>query len=91
MVLSILIPSREDAAQVLLKADAGLFCDAGGVGIDGLEKILDLLLNLPWDMAEHTVREDDLPWLDLVLLDLVLLDLVLHFRLHPYHPQTNSA
>ena len=38
--------SRENAAQVLLEADAGFFGDAGWDRNRGPEKILDLLLNL---------------------------------------------
>jgi hypothetical protein len=67
---------------VLLERDAGFFRDAGGIGINRVEKILDFLLNLSsHDMALRT------SWWD----DFARLDLWLHFRLHPYHPQTNSA
>ena len=41
---------RKDAAEVLLKGDAGFFRDPGWVGIDGPEKILDLVLNFPLDL-----------------------------------------
>jgi hypothetical protein len=41
-----MITVREHAAQVLLKADLGLFCSAGGVGIEGAEKIPNFLLGL---------------------------------------------
>jgi hypothetical protein len=36
----------EYSAEVLVEADAGILRDAGGVGIEGLEKIPDLLPNL---------------------------------------------
>jgi hypothetical protein len=38
--------SREKATEVLLEADAGFFCNAGGIRIDGLEKALYFSLNL---------------------------------------------
>lgn len=41
---------RKDAAKVLLEGDAGFFRDPLWVGIDGPEKILDLLLNFPLNM-----------------------------------------
>jgi hypothetical protein len=81
-IIFTIISSCEDAAKVLLEADAGFFRDAGGVGIDRLEKILDFLLYIPLDNTElRTPRWGDLRWLDLLL----------HFRLHPTHPQTNLA
>jgi hypothetical protein len=66
-----IVASREDAAKVLVETDAGFFGDARGVGIDGLEKALDFLLNL------LTSQRDDLTWLDLAE----------HFRLHSTHPR----
>jgi hypothetical protein len=36
----------EHAAKMLVEADAGFLGDAGGIGIQGLEKIPDLLLDL---------------------------------------------
>ena len=74
--------SGEDAGQMLLEADAGFFRDAGRVGINRPEKILDFLLHIPLDkMYVRTARWGDLRWLDLVV----------HFWLHPTHPQTNLA
>jgi hypothetical protein len=55
-----LVARRGDAAQVLLEGDAGLFGGAGRVGIEGVEKVLDLLMDL-------RIRRDDLAWLDLVV------------------------
>src|ERR1700683_123989 len=77
-----ILARRENAAEVLLKGDAGFFRDARGIGINRVEKILDFLLNLHWnDMAVRTSWWGDFPWLDLRL----------HFRLYPYHFQTTSA
>ena len=67
-----------DATKVLLERDAGFLRDAGGIGIDRPEKILDLLLHLALD---------DLDLASLWWGDLPRLDLVLHFRLHSYHPR----
>src|SRR5271166_72134 len=64
--------SREDASQMLLEADAGFLRDAGGVGIDSLEKMPDFFLDL---------NLDD-PHLRTAPGDLSRLDLTLHFRLH---------
>jgi hypothetical protein len=66
--LAIIASWREEAAEVLLEADAGFFRDAGGVGIEGLEKAVDFLLDL------LIARCNGLPWLDLAV----------HFPLHPY-------
>jgi hypothetical protein len=68
---------REEAAQVLLEADAGLFGYSRGVGIEGLEKILDLLLDLDFPNA----RGNDHTWLDVAL----------HFRLHSCPSRRNLA
>jgi hypothetical protein len=46
VIAASIIAASEDAAQVLLEADARLFGDAGRVGIEGAEKILNLLLHL---------------------------------------------
>jgi hypothetical protein len=101
--LSSSFASRQDAGQVLLEADAGLFRAAGGIGIDRLEKIPDFLLNLPVDDTDVRIARwgyypcldlvwQDLVWQDLVWLDLVWLDLVLHFRLHsPPSPKQRPA
>ena len=65
-----MVASRgEYAAQMLAKAEAGFPGDAGGVGIQGLKKILDLPLNLHAAALSRSVR----------------LDLTVHFRLpaHP--------
>ena len=79
----VVIVSREDAAKVLLEADARFFRDTGSIGIDSLKKIPDFLLSLPVDDTDaRMARWGYFPWLDL-LLGLALLDLVLHFRLHP--------
>jgi len=57
-VASIVAIRGEQAAEMLTKADAWVPGDAGGIGIQGLKKILDLLLDL------HTARCRDC-WLDL--------------------------
>lgn len=44
-----------------MEGDARFFRDPGGVGIEGTEKILDLLVDL------LITRWDDFPWLNLVL------------------------
>jgi hypothetical protein len=54
-----------------VEADAGFFGDASGIGIESLEKVLDLLLDLP------TGQRADLSWLNLLV----------HPRLHPYSSQ----
>jgi hypothetical protein len=74
VVIVATVASRcEEAGKVLLEADARFFGDAGGVGIEGLKKIVDFLLDLDvMDLDLHIGRWDDLPWLDLVV----------HFRLH---------
>jgi hypothetical protein len=41
-----IVTASEDAAQMLLEADLRLFGYASGVGIEGAEKILNLLLDL---------------------------------------------
>ena len=73
--------SRKDAGNVLLKRDVWFFGGACGIGIEGLEKIVDLLLHL-FDMHlfDLPVSDLDLPagWRD----GLAWLDLVVHFRLH---------
>jgi hypothetical protein len=45
-VVAAIVAIREVAAKVLLEADAGFFRNPSWVGIEGLEKILDLLLDL---------------------------------------------
>jgi len=63
----------EDTAKVLVEADAWFLGGAGGVGIDGPEKIPDLLLNLILlNLDLLTARRDSLAWIDLGV----------HFRLH---------
>jgi hypothetical protein len=71
LVATIGARSREEAAQMLLEVDAGVFGDASGIGIDGQQKLLDLLPDplIAW--------WDALPWLDLVL------HLQLHYLLIP--------
>lgn len=49
-VASLIASPGEYAAQMLVKAEVGFPGDAGGIGIQSLKKILDLLLNL------HTAR-----------------------------------
>ena len=61
------IAASEETAEVLLEADPGFLRDPCRVGIQGAEKILDLLLSL------LIARWRGLPWLDCVL----------HFLLHP--------
>jgi hypothetical protein len=69
-VIAAIVASRgEYAAQMLVKAEAGFSGDAGGVGIQSLKKIPDLLLDL------HAARRRD-RWLDPTWLDLTV-----HFRL----------
>ncbi|HTC57227.1 MAG TPA: hypothetical protein VK706_12500 [Candidatus Sulfotelmatobacter sp.] len=45
----------EHAAKMLVEADAGFLGDAGGIGIQGLEKIPDLLLDLLPDDVDGTI------------------------------------
>jgi hypothetical protein len=76
-VAAVVARGRKEAAKVLLKSDTGVLGDAGGIGIEGLEKIPDLLL----DQYLLTALRNDLPWLDVVV----------HFPIHPHHPQRNLA
>lgn len=46
MIADCITTVSEDAAQVLLEADLGLFCSASGIGIEGAEKVFNLLPNL---------------------------------------------
>jgi hypothetical protein len=69
-VVAAVVTSGKDAAKVLLEADARLFRSACGIGIEGLEKTPDFLL----DPSLLVARRDDLPWLDVVV----------HFPLHLY-------
>jgi len=69
------VAGSEEAAQVLVEADAGLFRDAGWVGIYSLKKIPDLELHL-------LVAQGD---------DLTRLDVVAHFRAHCCSSQKNFA
>jgi hypothetical protein len=50
----------EDAAQVLLEADAGLFGNTVGIRVDGPQKTLDFLPHL------FIARLDAVTWLDVV-------------------------
>jgi hypothetical protein len=75
IVVTIIASGREDAAKVLVKGDAGVPSGAGRIGIDGLEKVLDLLPNVYLLAAPC----DALPWLDRVV----------HFTPHPTDPQRN--
>jgi hypothetical protein len=45
-VASAVASSGEDTAKMLVEADAGFLGNAGRIGIQSLEKILDLLLDL---------------------------------------------
>lgn len=67
---------RKDAGDVLLKRDVWFFGSACGVGLEGLEKIVDLFLGLfdlnLFDMNLSAGWRDGLAWLDLVV----------HFPLH---------
>jgi hypothetical protein len=66
----------EDLGEMLLESEARFFRDAGGVGIDGLEKAPDFRLDLL--MAEW----GDLRWLDMNV----------HFPLHPLRiPREHSS
>ena len=69
-IVAVVVAGREGAAKVLLEADVGFFREAGRVGIEGLEKIADFLL----DPGLLVARQDDL----------TRLDAVVHFPLHPY-------
>ena len=63
----------EDTAKVLVEADAWFLGGPGGVGIDGPEKMPDLLFNLiRVNLDLLRARRDGLAWLDLGV----------HFRLH---------
>ena len=82
MVASIVARRAEQAAKMLVKADAGFLGDAGGIGIQGLEKILNLLPDLRPDEGNRpTTWCNDLPWLDRVV----------HFPHYPTYPQRNLS
>jgi hypothetical protein len=67
---------------MLVEADAGFLGNAGGIGIQGAEKILNLLPNLrPNEGNRPTAWNNDLPWLDRVM----------HFPLYPTYPQRNVS
>jgi hypothetical protein len=71
---------REQAAKMLVKADPGFLGNAGGIGIQGLEKILNLLPDLRSDeRGGPTAWCNDFPWLDRVV----------HLPLYPAYPQRN--
>ena len=59
----------KDAAKMLLERNAGFLRDACRVGIDSLEKILDLLQNFPMDLDPdlRTRGCSCLAWLDLLV------------------------
>jgi hypothetical protein len=46
MIASIVASPGEQAAKMLVEADAGFLGDPGGIGIQGVEKILNLLPDL---------------------------------------------
>jgi hypothetical protein len=70
----------EQAAKMLVKADPGFLRDAGGIGIQGLEKIPNLLPDLRSDERDGpTAWCNDLPWLDRVV----------HVPLYTAYPQRN--
>ena len=63
---------------MLVETDAGFLRDAGGIGIQGVEKISNFLPNLrPNEGNRPTAWNNDLPWLDRVM----------HFPLYPTYPQ----
>jgi hypothetical protein len=61
MTTAIFFRSSDDAPEMLLKADARFLGDTRGIGIDSLEKTLDLILH------GSSTRGGDFPRLDLVL------------------------
>ena len=63
----------ENAAQMLLEADARFFSCMGGIGIQGEEKILDFLPYLG-------ITPHDIPWLDMSV------HFRLHSQLSPQRP-----
>ena len=70
----------EQAAKMLVEADAGFFSDAGGIGIQGVKKALNFLPDLLANERDrHTAWCNALPWLDRVV----------HFPLYPAYPQRN--
>jgi hypothetical protein len=78
MVASIVSRLSGQAAKMLVKTDAGFLGDAGGIGIQGVEKILNLLPDLRPDEGNRpTAWWNDLPWLDRVV----------HFPHYPTYPQ----
>lgn len=82
MVASILAGRGGQAAKMLVEADAGFLGDAGGIGIQGVEKILNLLPDLRTnDGNRPTAWCNDLSWLDRVV----------HFPLYPTYPQRDLS
>jgi hypothetical protein len=59
-VASMVVSRDEQAAKMLVKADAGFLGHTGGIGIQGPKKIADLLLDL------RTAQWRD-RWLDLTV------------------------
>jgi hypothetical protein len=59
-VSSAIVSTPKNAAKMLLEGDVGFFGGAGWVGIDSLEKLLDLLLHL-------RVTQNGRAWLDLTV------------------------
>lgn len=82
----------ENAAQMVLEADATVFGGAVGVGIQSLQKSIDLLLHI-FFMSHRLrcgldrqngnllkARRDRLTWLDLIM----------HFPLHSLHSPSDQ-
>jgi hypothetical protein len=73
--LTVVASGPEKAAKMLLEAHARFLRSAGGVGIQGQQKILDLLTHL------------DVAW----KRSLTRLDVMLHFPIHFYSPRRNLS
>jgi hypothetical protein len=73
--LTVVASRREKAAKVLLKAHARFLHSARRIGIQGQQKILDLLTHL------------DVAWKRF----LTRLDVMLHFTTHSYPPRRNLS
>ena len=81
MVASIVARGSEQAAKMLVKTDAGFLGNAGGIGIQGVEKILNLLPDLRPGEGNHPTA-----WCN----DLPRLDRVVHFPHYPTYPQKET-
>jgi len=73
--LTVVASGREKAAKMLLKVHAWFLYSAGRIGIQGQQKILDLLTHL------------DVAWKH----SLTRLDVMLHFTTHSYSPRRNLS